>query len=327
MKKNTKIIISVLLIILLGTVCFLVVNNINKKDNKPVKKKTTTTVSKESVKDKYSDLTYVKTTSIKADGYEMVIENGKLSGTFDGNKLTINGLEDNVKYITDLGNFISSESTFVIITDDNCVYAGEVQNEKEINFIKLKIDNKVTDLILVSEMDYSYGYINQAYALLDTGELKKIEHNSHLKKTTLGKSYENRDIDIFIPNNNSIVLRVDKSKDNTILTKIQKEGYDENHEMTVTIDFKNIKYNNKNVKAKSVILSDNGYKVFVLNDEDYILYAKQDKDISNENITELYEYNSKKVKSINKETDSLLVIEYMDGSKENINYNKLYNVD
>ena len=323
--KKKRIMLIILIIILLMAVCIVFIKtNDNNKENKSDITTTKKVVDEKDAIKKYEELTKVNTTSLKEELYEVNIINGKLEATFNGKKVKVNGLNNNIKYVTDLSNFISYDPTFIVITDSKEIYAGEIDHNEELTFDKLKLDVKVLDILLVEEQDYSYGYVRQAFALLETGELKKIEYNAYNHKVSLTRTYENRFIDLFLWGNDGIVIRMDPYKDDLVLTKVQLEDYDENHEMTISINFNEIVYQDKKVNANYVILFDDAYKIYVINKKNEILYAKQDKDITNQNVTILEKYNDKTVSKVTKKDDNNLVIEYTDGSKQDVKYDRIY---
>ena len=322
--KKKKIILLILVIIILVVGAVILGLSIKSKSNKS--NTTTTTkkvVTKKIDEDVYKDLTKIRTTSVKGSNYDARVVDGELIVSFDGKGVKVNGIKGKVKYVADLGNFISNEPTFVAITDDN-VYVGEMDSNGEVVFSKINTDYEIKDVYLVNELDYMFGYVKQAFILLDSGELKKVEYNGYSKKASLTRTYENRFIDVFLWGNGGLVLRIDKSKNDLLLAKTQIEEYDEKHEMVVKLDFNPMLYDGKKVNIKYVILSDEGYQVYVITKDDYVLYANQNKDIPNENVLELKKYSNNKFKELKEKGNKTISIIYSDGSSKELNYDILY---
>ena len=323
MKKKKVIIISMVIVILIVLAVVLVIKL--KPAKKEVRKKTITRKTEQVVidQDKYKHLTKVRTTSVEDSNYKVSIIDGELIISFDGKGAKVNGINEDIIYVTDLGNFVSYEPTFVAIAKDS-VYVGEMSSNGEVNFDKINTKNSINEVYLVNELDYSFGYVKQAYAYLDNGELRKIEYNAYSNKATLARTYENRFVDLFLWGNGGLVLRIDKGKNDLLLAKSQVEEYDENHQMVVKLDFEEMLYNKKKVNVKYVILSDEGYKAYVVTKENEVLYAEQDKDIANQNVLELKEYSNKKVKDVKVLENKALKIIYEDDSSKELNYDVLY---
>ena len=322
--KKKRMILLVLVIILLVMGCIIVGLSIKPKANKKIK--TTTTkkvVTKKIEEDAYKELTKVRTTNVEGSNYDARIVDGELIISFDGKGVKVVGIKGKIKYVADLGNFISNEPTFVVITDDN-VYIGEMDSAGEVNFSKINTDNEIKDVYLVNELDYMFGYIKQAFVLLDSGELKKVEYNGYSKKASLTRTYENRFVDVFLWGNGGLVLRIDKAENDLLLAKTQTEEYDEKHEMVVKLDFTEMLYNAKKVNVKYVILSDEGYQVYVVTKDNDVLYATQNKDIPNDNVLELKKYNNGKFKELKEKGNKTISIVYEDGSSKDLNYDVLY---
>lgn len=324
MMKKKKIIIIGIIIIVLLIISILIFINI--KPTKKVNKKITTTKHTQKVvidDDKYKHLTKVRTTTVESNNYKASIIDGELIITFDGKGVKTSGIDEKIIYVVDLGNFVSYEPTFVAIAKEK-VYVGEINSNGEAIFDKINTTNNINEVYLVNELDYSFGYVKQAYALLDNGELRKIEYNAYSNKASLSRTYENRFVDIFLWGNGGLVLRIDKGKNNLLLAKNQVEEYNQNHEMVVKLDFEEMLYNKKKVNAKYVILSDEGYQVYVVTIDNDFLYAKQDKDIPNQNVLELKEYSKKKVKQVDVKENKTINIIFEDNDKKELNYDILY---
>lgn len=326
MFKNLKVVVLVILIMILVCIsCVLVMVKPSNKYKKNKIDKTTVTTNSAKVNNKYEMLEVVNSTQASSAEYKLEIKNKKLIIEYGDKQIKYKGISKDVKYVAAIDDFVSYEPIFVVQDDENDIYISNILKDT-IEFYKLNSNKQVQKLILVDEPDYDYAGIKQPFVLLKDGTLRKVDYNLIKKEVRLGNTYEQRYIDLFLWGTGGLVIRIDQSNNNLVKSKSEYSKR-ENGVVTTYIDFKNMKYNDKDINCKYAILSDDTFSLYVVNTNNEIIYVKQDENTMNENVNTLEKYNDKKVKEIIKKSDKIVEVRYMDDTSEELSYSKLYGIN
>lgn len=308
----------VLIIVAAGLVCGgYYLNDYQKKNDSNNNSNANKTVKKDPYK-KYKNVDFIRNTvvddiSIPLSGNRGVNKLEVIGGSIviyitDDNsgkiieKVDATGISSKVKYITSFNvyYFDAPIAPVAALTEDNKLYIGNCNKKTGVFNFKL-FEKNIIDMVLTSS---DSPYEDSLYLLTSDGNLKYVKTDLQTGEHILTKRlYENRYIFVGNYHEGGVShLMLVSAKDNTVSFNNSVEDDVEK------IKFTPIKYNNKNIIVKNVVVSEEGNysTVYIVTNNDELLTTIKKKSSSStvENCKDCYKfkkYNNLKVKNISYE--------------------------